>query len=361
MTSVDSRWFVAVITSFVVVTQAALCQERKSQPAVAGTAPQEAQKEGDAPSRDNVPRLAQRSDEIRVPGNIQLTRDVVYGQATTDDGATIELKMDTAFLKQSDGKPMPAIVYIHGGGWRGGSKEVGLPLSFGLAQGGYFAASINYRLSGQAKYPAAVQDCKAAIRFIRQNASELGVDPNRIGVWGHSAGGHLAALLGTSGNNTAFDPEGEKPAPSSAVQCVVDISGPIDLTRDSIDGAIAQWLGGTVDEHPDLAQQASPMTYIDSADPPVLIIHGTRDQLVSIRHAEMFHKGLKEQGVAVELLAVEGAGHGITDRESYRRAAQFFDEHLEGKAASAMRGRDRNDKQPAPDSGDDQDADDDID
>lgn len=295
----------------------------------------------DAPPRPQR-RIAEERRPVesdRFPDEVQVVRDVVYAIAPEKDGRSIELTMDTAFLKQSDGKPMPVIVYIHGGGWSMGSKEAGLRQSVALALGGYFATTINYRLTGQATYPAAVHDCKAAIRFLRAHAGELGIDPNRIGVWGHSAGGHLAALLGTSGNTNILDGTvGADPTISSAVQCVVDISGPVDLSSDAPQGMISQWLGGPVRDHQDLAKQASPLTYIDKNDPPVLILHGTDDPLVNMqRHAEVFHKALKEAGVEVEFMPIEGAGHAIISPRAYVRAAEFFDDHLGGHSAGAIR------------------------
>jgi acetyl esterase/lipase len=275
-----------------------------------------------------------------VPDSIQLVRDVIYAIAPGDNGTNIELKMDTAFLKQSDGKPMPVVVYIHGGGWSMGSKDMGMRPGLALAQGGYFAVSIQYRLTGQAIYPAAVHDCKAAIRFLRAHAEELGIDPNRIGVWGHSAGGHLSALLGTTGNTNVLDGSvGTADSKISAsVQCVVDISGPIDLTSDFDEGMISQWLGGPVKDRQDLAKQASPLTYVDAEDPPVLIIHGTEDRLVNMdRHARKFEKAMKDAGASVEFLPVQGEGHMIANPRAYLRAAEFFDAHLGGNAAASWR------------------------
>ena len=279
--------------------------------------------------------------DSRIPDSIELVRDVVYATAPIANNETIELTFDAAFPKRTQDKPLPAVVYIHGGGWRMGSKDSGLRPSIALALGGYFACTIQYRLTDQATYPAAVHDCKAAIRFLRANAEHLGIDPNRIGVWGHSAGGHLSALLGTSGNSQVLDgsvgaPEVETTL-SAAVHCVVDISGPTDLSRDVDDGMISQWLGGPVRDNPDRAKEASPLTYIDANDPPVLIIHGTEDRLVNIdRHSRVFETALREAGVAVELLEVKGGGHVISERRAYRRAAEFFDQHLGGNAATAI-------------------------
>ena len=304
-------------------------------PPAAGDSPQT---QPDAPPPARPARGQRPGANFRAPDDIQVVRDVVYAEAPGSDGKNIELKMDTAFLKQSDGKPLPVVVYIHGGGWSSGFKEMGLPLMMPLARGGYFAVTIDYRLTGQATFPAAVYDCKAAVRFIRSHAEELGIDPNRIAVWGHSAGGHLSALLGTSGNSEVLeDDTGKQTKISSAVQCVVDISGPIDMTHDAPNGPISQWLGGPVRDHPDLAKQASPLTYIDANDPPVLIVQGSEDRLVSNHHPEVFEKALKEAGVPVEYLLVEGAGHGANDPKAYIRVAEFFDEHLHGHATETVK------------------------
>lgn len=278
----------------------------------------------------------------RVPENVQLVRDVVYAEIPGADGSAppIELKMDIAFAKQSDGKPLPVVVYIHGGGWSGGSKDHGLAFMVPFAQGGYFAATIDYRLSGVAPYPAAVHDCKAAIRFLRANAAELSIDPERIGVWGHSAGGHLSALLGTSAGVAELEGDvGDADDASSAVQCVVDMSGPTDLLRvasgDQAEGFLAEWLGGPVSARKAEATAASPVTHVDASDPPFLIIHGTADRLVPLEQGEILRDALQAKGVKVEYFAVEGEGHVIANRRAYRRVSEFFDRQLGGHALEA--------------------------
>jgi acetyl esterase/lipase len=268
---------------------------------------------------------------------VQVVRDVVYAQAPADDGTIIDLKMDTAFPKQSDGELLPTVVYIHGGGWEGGSKEGGARHMLALAVGGYFAVSIDYRLSGQAKYPAAVHDCKAAIRFLRANAERLGIDPNRIGVWGHSAGGHLASLLGTSGNSDVLEGKVGTVGPSSAVQCVINLSGPVDLNFDVPTGVIEKWLGGPPAERPQVTREASPLTYVDASDPAVLIVHGTKDEIVGLRQPEMFQKALKEAGVTVDYMPLEGVGHNVDRPEVLIRAVEFFDAHLDGHGTQPIK------------------------
>lgn len=333
----------ASVASVLMCDPVALAQDRPKPSAPAATKPA-----AQTPRRPFA-QAARNAADARVPESVQLVRDVVYAEipANTEKLAgpneqPIELMMDVAFLKQSDVEKMPAIIYIHGGGWSGGTRDAGLRSSIALALGGYFAATIDYRLSGDAKYPAAVHDCKAAIRFLRANAEKLGIDPDHIGVWGHSAGGHLAALMGTSGNSDVLNGEvGKAPKDtSSAVQCVVDFSGPIDLTAGEAlreDGPVAVWLGGAVRTHMDLAKQASPTTHIDAKDPPTMIIHGTDDNIVSVRQSELFEKALKEAGVPVEFIRVEGAGHMFVDPEAYRRAAAWFDKYLGGHAEGAVR------------------------
>jgi len=300
-----------------------------------------------APQRPQPQRGGQGGALLRLPPDVEAVRDVVYATATNDDGSPHDLLMDTYFPKVSGEEPLPAIVYIHGGGWSQGSKEIGGPYSAMLASGGYFTASINYRLVQHARFPACMNDVKAAIRFLRANAEELGIDPNRIGVWGHSAGGHLSAYLGTTGNAPeAHGDVGAHDDTAAHVACVVDFFGPADLStlfnrRGRGGGGIDRVRRGLFGdaERDSIAQTlraSSPQTYVDSADPPFLIIHGTEDDLVPIDQSRAFHAALKAAGVASELVEVDGAGHGIRDPEVLLKTAAFFDAHLGGDAVGAM-------------------------
>ena len=277
---------------------------------------------------------------IQIPDDIQLVRDVVYSTAPGKDNKSTELKMDCAFLKQSNGKPMPVIIYIHGGGWSGGNRAIGLPFSVAFARGGYFACTISYRLSGQAIFPAQVHDVKAAVRFLREHAEQLAIDPNRIGVWGHSAGGHLSAMLGVTGNDHTLDGVAGNQFSDSTVQAVVDVSGPTDLVRIAPGGnggpMIAQFLGGTVRDKPDAAKAASPINYVDGQDAPFLIIQGGQDNLVPDEQAEIMHKALTEAGVECEYLYIAESGHGVPDRRSFQATAAFFDKHLGGDSVATF-------------------------
>ena len=239
----------------------------------------------------------------------------------------------------------PLIVWIHGGAWLGGDKRGGPALPF--LQRGYAVASVNYRLSSDAPFPAQIEDCKAAIRWLRAHAGQHGIDPDRIGVWGSSAGGHLVALLGTSTDVEAFD-VGPNRDVSSRVQAVCDFYGPTDLLsmgaqsrpgsridHDAADSPESRLVGGPIQQRTERARKASPISYVSKERagriPPFLILHGDRDDTVPIGQSEHLHRALRDAGVASEYHVVEGAGHGGGDfngPEVRRRVERFFAEHL---------------------------------
>jgi len=261
----------------------------------------------------------------------------VYATVSGADGKETELMLDAAFPKDSGDAPLPAVVYIHGGGWSGGHRNAGLPFTVAFANGGYVAVTISYRLSGEAKYPAAVHDCKAAIRFLRANADSLGIDADRIGVWGHSAGGHLSAMMGLTGDDSQLEGSVGETDVSSKVACFVSVCGPSLLVGWSDHNMVAEFLGGADDEQRQrLAVQASPVNHVDQADPPSLLVHGDQDELVNVRHAHMLHEKLQSAGADVELLVIKGAGHSIREKEAYDRIAAFFDAQLGGQAAKVF-------------------------
>jgi acetyl esterase/lipase len=237
---------------------------------------------------------------------------------------------------------LPVIVWIHGGGWNGGGKG-GMPGKEFLNQG-YACDSINHRYVSQTGFPAPIEDCKAIIRWLRANAKTYHFDPDRIGVWGASSGGHLAALLGTTSHKKVFD-VGENLDQSSAVQAVCDIYGPTDFViffagNPSWGGQV---LGGPLAkgkevayfaEKKELATLVSPMTHVSKENPPILILHGSNDTNVPVSEGKQFYEALKKAGVDVEIDIVEGAGHDgavYSTQEQFKKISDFFDKHLKNK------------------------------
>jgi acetyl esterase/lipase len=285
--------------------------------------------------------FAQTERQPRIPDDVQLTSDVEFGK-----GGGRALKLDILRPKDTPKDRMPAVIFIHGGGWRGGRKEVGIQRLIPLAQHGYFCATIEYRLSDEATFPAQIEDCKCAVRWLRAHAKEYNVDPKRIGVWGSSAGGHLVALLGTSGGAKDLEGKGGWEKESSRVQAVVDFFGPTDLLkiiehalgnsyqrRDlrPDDSPVTLLLGGVIEEKRDLAAKASPITYVSKDDPPFLIVHGDQDPLVPLKQSETFYEALKKAGVDSTLQVVKGAGHGFPGHpEVDQMVLDFFDKQLNG-------------------------------
>lgn len=263
-----------------------------------------------------------------IPEGTRTEKDLAY----IPDGHERQ-KLDI-YVPPGDGAK-PLIVWVHGGGWKGGSKDRGT-LAIGALSKGYVVASINYRLSQHATFPAQIQDCQAAIRWLRANAEKYHIDPNRIGVWGASAGGHLVALLGTASDATAWEAIGEHRDQSAKVQAVVDWFGPADfsLLGEAVansDSAIGQLIGETNGDANAQYRTASPVTYITPDDAPFLIMHGTEDKLVSLRQSQRLLDRLKEQGVDAELVVYEGAGHGgaaFISTASREKIDAFFAKHL---------------------------------
>ena len=239
------------------------------------------------------------------------------------------------YLPEKADRPLPVIVWVHGGAWLAGSKEGGGPaLSF--VRKGYAVASINYRLSQHARFPAQIEDCKAAIRWLRANARTYGLDPDHIGVWGASAGGHLVALLGTSGDVKELEGKDGPADQSSRVQAVVDWFGPTDVTKmggshDGPDSPEAKLLGGPVQENKEKAERANPIAYVSKDDPPFLILHGDKDTTVPFSQSELLEEALRKAGLDVTFRPVKGAGHGgreFSSEENRKLVEEFFDKHL---------------------------------
>ncbi len=270
-----------------------------------------------------------------VPAGVTALRDLAY----VNNGHERH-KLDLYLPAHAKGAPL--VVWIHGGGWQNGSKE--RTQAMPLLTRGYAVASINYRLSSHAIFPAQIEDCKAAIRWLRAHAKEHGYDGNRIGVWGSSAGGHLVAMLGVTGDVKEFE-RGENLSTSSRVQAVVDFFGPTELhmmdaqstavsrmKHNAPDSPEAKLLGGPLQENKDKARRASPLMHVSRDDAPILIVHGDADPLVPVAQSEMFHAALKKAGVDASLYIVKDGGHGnFRDPEVEKRVVAFFDRVLKAK------------------------------
>ncbi len=287
-----------------------------------------------------IPFVTKANDD-KGPGSVRKIPDLSYldknSRDSTDESQLLDLYIPT---KPTAGS-LPLIVFIHGGAWLQGDKSEAKDLAMLLAHEGFATASINYRLSQQAPFPAQIEDCKNAIRYLRAHANEYGFDGNKIGVWGVSAGGHLAALLGTLSTS---DPPALLPN-DSAVQAVCDWCGPSDLISvatqagsrtkidyDSPSGPVAKLLGGLVTDKKELAMEASPITYVTKDDPPIMIVHGDIDDLVPFAQSEEFAAKLKAAGVPSKLVTVKGAGHNLGSETELKRLTDFFRQVLiEGK------------------------------
>lgn len=225
-----------------------------------------------------------------LPGNVKLEKDKVYRAV-----GERELVLDIFYPKQTR-KPKPAVLLIFGGGWRSGDKTHNHAMATELARKGYVAVSAEYRLSPEAIYPAAVYDLKAAIRWMKAHARKYGIDTGKIAVLGCSAGGQLAALIGTTNNKAHFEDRIGYTGYSSTVQAVIDIDGTLAFHHpESVEGTVAaQWLGGTYEEKPEVWTEAAPLAQVDSNTAPVLFInssiprfHAGRDDM--IRKMETLH------------------------------------------------------------------------
>ncbi|MBC8508481.1 MAG: alpha/beta hydrolase [Anaerolineales bacterium] len=248
------------------------------------------------------------------------------------------LLMDVYYPDDLDG-PWPAAVYVHGGGWVGGDKSggVGFWLIEPLRRQGFLLASINYRLSPEYQFPAHIEDVKCAIRYLRANAQLFNLDPENIGAFGGSAGGHLVALLGTSDSSAGLEGTGEYHEFSSRVQAVVDMYGPTDSLAFCIPAKIETVFGASSCDS-EIVTNASPITHITQDDPPFLILHGDQDDVVPLNQSEILHDALIAGGIESTLIVVDNAGHGFSRegdgdlnpdmRTILQMVFDFFDKHL---------------------------------
>ena len=299
------------------------------------------------PNQRTTQQQSGRSRQVQLPAGAKAERDIVYARI-----GDRELLLDL-YLPPKGPAPLPVIVWVHGGGWRSGSKG-----SAGQARPmldrGYAVVDVGYRLSGEAIFPAQVEDCKAAVRWVRANAAKYSFDPDRIGAWGSSAGGHLVAFLGTAGNVREFDTAANTKY-SSRVQAVCDWFGPTDflqmdkhslegsrLIHDAPNSPESLLVGGPIQDEPyrAIVRKANPITYVTKDDPPFLIMHGDKDMSVPLHQSELLYDALKKAGVEATLYVVKGGGHGLRGGEEsseklFEIVANFFDKHLKTQQPKA--------------------------
>jgi acetyl esterase/lipase len=256
-----------------------------------------------------------------VPDGVALEFDVEYSRVGE------RMAMDI-FRPKGEG-PYPAVVAIHGGGFRAGSRAGYHRLCIELAQKGFVAATVSYRLAPRHQFPAAVEDVKAAVRFLRANAQKYRLDPDHIGATGGSAGGHLALMLGLTGHSTAFDGTGPHREQSSQVQAVVNFYGPTDFTKSydaSVDAkdVLPQWIGNDLAHNRRQHLVASPLYYVSPLAAPILTVHGTKDNYVAYEQGRWLDERMKAAGAVHELETIEGAGHGFKGPDLARAEARLL-------------------------------------
>ncbi|MES2830040.1 MAG: alpha/beta hydrolase [Bacteroidota bacterium] len=272
---------------------------------------------------------AQEADTLNIPNAILIKRIpyVVNGH---------KLQNLDIYITKNATKPMPLLIWIHGGAWEGGLKKWIDPAY--LLNSGYAIASIDYRFSGDAIFPAQVIDCNEAALFLWDHATEYGFDKSKFIIGGGSAGGHLSSLIGLSANNNKTEFYNNiKRSRQIKYKAIVDFYGPSDLNvvhgkatamdYDSENSALTRLLGHPTLERPDIAAQASPVTYIDKNDPPIIILHGDADDIVPFWESKLFYSKLRLAGVQAELVKLAGAGHGgaqFSSKETQKKLNDFL-------------------------------------
>jgi acetyl esterase/lipase len=276
-----------------------------------------------------LPCLAQEKAAPQIPAGVRYEKDIEFGR-----GGDMPLLLDFA-RPENASKPAPCIVVIHGGGWRGGNFKQHVPQILEFAKQGYVSATVQYRLVPKGRFPAQIEDVKCAVRHLRANADKYGLDKTRIGAIGFSAGAHLSMLLGVMDAKEGLEGSGGHADQSSKVQAVVSFFGPTDLAQKdfpaNVNGMIYDFLGGTPEDKPDVFKAASPITYVDKDDAPILIYQGTKDVLVPHSQATLMADAMTNAGLGGRIELLLGANHGWGQPELERTlqgSLAFFAEHL---------------------------------
>ncbi len=278
--------------------------------------------------------VARESPVAGQPVEIVSEQNVEYGR-----GGDEPLKLDLA--RPAAGGPYPGVICIHGGGWRGGSKDSLRAVTTRLAKQGFVAITVQYRFAPKYPFPAQIEDVKCAVRWLRANAQKLGLNPDKIGAIGFSAGAHLSLMLGVMDAQDGLEGNGGYAEQSSKVQAVVNFFGPADLRLEYpqiVHGLLRDFVGGPIEDKADTIRAASPVTYLDAKDAPILTFHGTADPIVPYQQATVLNQVCQEKKLAHRLITVERGGHGWGGEQmldSLEQSLEFFQTELKGTPQAA--------------------------
>lgn len=276
--------------------------------------------------------------ELAVPESVTVEKDIEYGR-----GQDVSLQLDLYSPKEPT-KDVPGLIFVHGGGWKKGHRNDYRYYCIKFAEQGYVVATISYRLRDVAPFPAAVEDAKCAVRWMRSNAKKIGVDPDRIAILGGSAGGHLSMMVGYSSDKPELEGNGGHQDVSSRVQAVVNLYGPSDLTTPeaSVRESVVEFLDGkSIEESPEVYQLASPSSHISSDDPATLILHGTIDKIVPIAQSDQLDQRLTDSSVPHEYHRLEGWPHTMdvaapVNEYCFKVMSAFFEKHLSNELSDTL-------------------------
>jgi acetyl esterase/lipase len=272
-----------------------------------------------------------------IPAGVKAEKDLLFAKVGDK-----ELRLDLFLPARSDA-PVPVVVWIFGGAFRENNRLGQEGGAAWLASHGYAVAAIEHRISSEALFPAQIQDCKAAVRWLRAHAAEYRLDPSRIGAWGESSGGHLASMLGVSAGVKEFEGDAGNASESSKVQAVVDFFGPTDflqmdkaalpggMKHDPADSPESLVIGGLIQENPEKVRRANPITYVTKDCPPFLIVHGDSDLLVPCNQSELLFEALQKAHVDAAFYKIVSVGHGgpaFHTPVARAMVLAFFNQHL---------------------------------
>ncbi len=288
-------------------------------------------------------RNNRRRNTVNIPEGVTVHRDLIYGRA-----GERELPLDL-YLPPDTSSPVPVVMWVHGGGWRGGGKGNG-GRALNMTTRGFAVVDVEYRLSGEALFPAQIEDCKTAVRWVRANAKKYNLDSDRIGAWGSSAGGHLVAMMGLTHDENVFETDDHSQY-SSQVQVICNWFGPTDFLRmndfegridhDAADSPESMLIGAPIQENKEKVAAANPITYVSKNDPPMLIIHGEKDLSVPYNQSELLYAAMQKEGLDVTLYKVVNADHGFRNATQDSAASlvemsvQFLERHLKPQTDAA--------------------------